>query len=254
LRKVSFILICIVAFVQCSVLKKGNYRNIESSGVLSEKSILESTKKKNITQDNFTVTKADIKIITNGGSENVIGSIKFENPDKYLISLKSRIGIEVTRIYISNDTILVNDRLNKKLYYGSPEYLERKYGLPISVLPLLFGDYIEDSETFEHSYKCEAGKLSRFGTLDSLRVQYIIDCKKEKSIMAKLEGISLITNISFKYGRFFYEGSRFLPGEIKITDFKNSITLEIRIKKIEASSKGNIKFIPGRNYEIIRLI
>ena len=68
--------------------------------------------------------------------------LKFEYPDKYLISIKSRTGIEGARIYISEDTILFNDRINKKMYYGSSLYLKRKYGLTTNFLPLIFGDIV----------------------------------------------------------------------------------------------------------------
>ena len=87
--------------------------------------VFESTKNQNITNNGFFIQKAEIEIVTGEGKEKYLASIKFEKPDKYLISVKSRTGIEGARIYISNDSILVNDRINKKLYSGNTFYLKR---------------------------------------------------------------------------------------------------------------------------------
>ena len=59
-------------------------------------------------------------------------------PDKFLISIKSHTGIEVARIFLTGDSIMINDRINKKLYYGSTSYLKNKYGLTTAVFPVIW--------------------------------------------------------------------------------------------------------------------
>ena len=40
-----------------------------------------------------------------------MATIKYELPDKYLISIRSKAGIEAARIFITKDTVLINDRI-----------------------------------------------------------------------------------------------------------------------------------------------
>ena len=81
-------------------------------------------------------------------------------PDKYLVSIKSNTGIEIARIYLTEDSVMLNDRLNKKLYYGSASDLKKKYGLTTAILPVIIGDYVNDGKSDEESQNCIDGRLN----------------------------------------------------------------------------------------------
>ena len=132
----------------------------------------------------FLFKKLKLKLFTDKSEQNLIGSIKFENPDKYLVSLKSKAGIEVARIFITSDTILINDRINKKQYYGSAKYLKKKFGITTSVLPLIFGDYINENVSDNVITNCSEGKSDIVGIIKNINISYVIDCKKGKSIIS----------------------------------------------------------------------
>lgn len=251
MQKIVLILICVLAFIQCSVVR--NVKS-ESSYELEEQEVLASTKNQNITTDNFTVARADFQIRTNTGTEKIIGSIKYENPQKYLISIRSRVGIELARIYISKDTLLINDRINRKIYYGKPDYLEKKYDIPFLALPLVLGDYIDDNKQDSCiSYKTD-GKLSRYCTLGQFKIQYLIDYKRKKTVSALILDYSGKAKISISYEGFIKIGCNLFPGRIQIKDYKSSLSVDIKIKNIEKALKGKIEFIPGSKYELIKLL
>lgn len=246
-------MICVLAFIQCSVVRNGKNRKLESINESSEQKVLESTKKQNITGGNFTIDKADIQITTSKGTEKVIVSIKYEKPDRFLVSIKSKVGIEIARILISEDTLLINDRINRKLYYGSSGYLKEKYGITFSIIPLLFGDYIEYSNTDNYTPDCSGGILNRCYKSGSLKIEYLIDCKKGKAVRTMFQYASGKTKVDIKYEGFLNTGSILFPGKIKINDSQSSVTIDIKIKKIETALKGKVEFIPGNRYELIRL-
>lgn len=238
----------------CSVIRNRETLNYEFKNDVLDERILERTAKQNITSDGFYIQKAEFKISTKEETKKLLGSIKFEKSGQFLISIKSRSGIEAARVFISADTVLINNRINRKLYYGSSDYFMRKYGVKASVLKIIFGDYINDNLSDNSKVKCSGGKMYTEGTVSGIRIKYTIDCKKEKIILSETEHNWKESKILIKYGDFFKNGNILLPGKIEIRDEESMTTIEIRIKKIELPWQGSIEFIPGNSYEKLQLL
>lgn len=251
--KIRFILFLLIFSSACSVIKTGRNKNYGISKEIISDKLFESIKKQNITLNKFYIQKAEIEISSQEGTQKVLGSVKFEKPGKYLISIKSNTGIEIARIFISEDTILINDRINRKQYYGSTQFLKSKYGITASVLPVLFGDFIDDN-LYDNKSICTDDKLDRIGLIDGIKIKYIIDCKKEKIISAIPMKRMSEHNIEIKYSDFFKNGNIISPGEIEINDFLKKIKINIKIKRIESGWNGNVEFISGSRYELIPLL
>ena len=83
----------------CSVARKTVNTTIVTT--TESKSILDITERQNISSAGFFIQKAEVEYNNQYGSQKFLASIKFEYPDKYLISLKSRTGIEGVRIFIN---------------------------------------------------------------------------------------------------------------------------------------------------------
>lgn len=254
MRKIAIILLLGIFSTSCSVTRNKGERNLEISKDLLSGNILESIKKQNITNRSFFIQKAEIEIITQNGKLKLIGNIKFENPDKYLISIKNRTGIEGARIYISNDTILVNDRINKKLYSGSSLYLKRKYGITTSFLPLIFGDILLDEKNEEGKEKCSGDKLNIDYLVQGVLLNYDIDCKKRKIILVNQINNFVQKGIEIKYESFINSGNILIPTIIELEDSQFNTTIKIRIVKIEFPWNGSVEFVPGKGYELIELL
>ena len=124
-------------------------------------------------------------------------------PDKFLISLKSNTGIEVARIYISGDSIFVNDRFNKKLYYGSTSYLKNKVRSDNLLTSVALGDYVNDERLDSTRLNCIDGKLNVEGIVKNVNINYLIDCESGKSIMTIPEDKIDENDLEIKYSDFF---------------------------------------------------
>lgn len=254
MRKIIVILLFGIFSTGCSVTRSRSNRELEISKELFSENILKSVKNQNITNTSFFIQKAEIEVITENGKEKLVGSIKFEYPDKYLISIRSRTGIEGVRIYVSDDTILVNDRINKKIYSGSSVYLKRKYGLATSFLPLIFGDIVLEKNNMENREKCSGDKINTDCVVQGVRLNYDISCKKRKSIFVSQINSFSQHGIEIKYDNFINSGNILLPTTIELEEAQYNITIKINIVKMELPWSGNLEFVPGRNYEIIELL
>jgi hypothetical protein len=246
LRKIVITFIVGIILSGCSVTR--NRVNTENVKILKG-NILEITENQNITNHGFFIQKAEIEILTPDGKEKFIATIKFEGRDKYLISIKSRTGIEGARIYITKDTILINDRINKKLYYGTAEYLRLKYGVAENLLPLIFGDLLLEEKCKNNSIKCVDDKIKVNCLVKGIYINYIIDCKTGKTSMVSFgeQGISL------NYDKYFLLDSILVPRNIEFNSTMFNTLIKIKIVKVEAPWDGSVSFISGKGYELIEL-
>ena len=254
MRKVTFILGLVLLISGCSAFRIASNKNNLSTINLSADEILKSIKNKNLTSGSFYIRKAEFKILSEEGTESGLGSVKFEFPDKFLISIKSVGGVEAARIFVTKDTVLINDRINRKLYYGSSKYLKTKYGITADIFPLVIGDYLNENVIRGNEILCEDGKFHIRGEVKGIGIKYVIDCKSGKSILAVPEKNSNEVELEIRYDNFLDEGDIITPGRIKITDSYSKTTIEIRIHNIESPWEGSVEFIPGNRYELIKLL
>lgn len=238
----------------CSVTRNIEKGALENSNKVLSLSIAESVKFQNLTDTSFFIQKAEIEVINKDGKEKFIGTIKYEKPDKYLISIKSRTGIEGARIFISKDSILINDRINKKIYFANSFYLKRKYGLPLSCFPLIFGDIVLEKNCDTGQIRCSEDKMNIDCLVNGLRLRYDIDCKKRKVILVNQMDNFVQDGIKIRYESFFKLGNMFFPGIVELEDNQYNTTIKIKFSKIEFPWNGNVKFVPGKGYELIELV
>ena len=238
----------------CSITRNVNKEDIILKEPILAKTIKGNVNNNNITKRGFIIQRADIEVTTKEERIKILGTLKFENPDKFLVSLKSNTGIEFVRIFISEDTLLINDRINKKLYCGSPEDLSLKYGLSAYALPLIIGDYLDDRINDKETVTVKDGKFSTECVFRGMNIRYNIDCKQNKTLSATMERSFNEGGIQIEYDNFVKKEGFVLPGRIKIFDLGKGATFEIRIKRIEFSWNGNIEFVPGKGYEMLRIL
>lgn len=249
-KKLIFIVAAILA--GCSPARRANigipFEKADSYIELSDKIL-----SRNMTTGNFNIVKAEVEIINNGDSQKLIASCKYRTPENYLLSIRNRTGIEAARIYITKDTILINDRIYRKLYCGSNEYLMDKYGLATNALPLIFGDYIDQITEIEQLKDCKNGTAEIQGYLDRKEIWYYLDCGRAKVSAISLCDKAGTAGINFRYSNFKSVGKFIYPGQINIEDIKGRTKIGIKILSVEYQNIEQIGFIPGRNYEKIIL-
>jgi hypothetical protein len=253
-RKISIILILGVLIGGCSMTRKVGHNITDDSNKLPAANVLERVKELNISNRSFFIQKAEIEVVNKSVKEKFIGSIKFEKPDKYLISLKSRAGIEVARVYITKDTIWINDRMNRKLYYGNALYFEKKYGLNQKFLPLIFGDIVLERKIAEDMKECSGDKLAINCFVNGVILNYELDCKKRKTIFVNQVNNFAEEGIKIRYEKFSILEDILIPKNVKIEDSQYNTEINIKFLKIELPWNGSIKFVSGKGYELIELV
>ena len=140
------------------------------------------TRKHNLSNNDFNVKRADVVLNVNGDEQKFIASFKYKLPGIWLISMKSNTGIEAARAWITADTVLINDRLHKKLYYGKSNSLEEKYGIAVRAIPVLMGDFIEADRKIDNSIDCIEGIDEEVEKFENCKVEYVISCRENKMI------------------------------------------------------------------------
>jgi hypothetical protein len=237
----------------CSVVSKSKTdKGFKGNG--KEINNLQAIINQNITNQNFYIHKATIEISTPEGKEKFIASVKFKYPDKYLISLKGKTGIEGSRIFISADTILINDRLKRKLYFGSGEYLKNKYGFSSFFLPIILGDYVRNNLSKENTVVCLDNILSRGEIIGGIKINYVIDCRFGKVILVTPERLDKSNTFEIHFSKFLKAGNSLIAGQIEVIDLNTKTKIRIEIGQIEFPWVGEIEFLPGNKYEIINLL
>lgn len=254
MQKVAVIILVIIVSNSCSVERIRRSAEIQKSAQITKENVADIVKEQNITKGSFIIQKADIEIFGRDGSDKMMANIKFNNENEYLISLRGKTGIEAARIYLSVDTILANDRINRKIVCSSPEYFKTRYGVSLSFLPLLIGDYIGDKLKNNSEEDCVDGFLYTDCINEGVKIRYTVDCNKEKIISAIVESSKDAAIIHFKYNEFFKYRGKWIPGKIELKDSLRDIKIIMEIKKISVPWDGEIEFIPGNRYEINRLI
>jgi hypothetical protein len=236
----------------CSVIKKGITKDSKLPEDLKGFSILKDIEIQNLTKKNFFIQKAEIEIVSEGESQKLVASIKYVFPDKYLISLKSKSGIEAARIFITDDTVLINDRINKKLYYGNPEHLAKKIGITPAVLPIILGDFISGDQKSDNKLFCANGKAELDCAVSGMLISYIVDCKINKIVLSRREGSLNSSYAEIEYGSFIKNSNGLIPSKIHMEN--NNYSIVVTIEKIEAPWVGSIEFVPGVRYKLTELL
>lgn len=234
----------------CSATRHGKTNLSELPVSDNQERLLELIKRNNITENDFYIKKAEVEVTTNVEKLRFIATLKYKRPGNYLISVKSLTGIEITRIFLKKDSIFVNERINKKFYKGSFEYLNKRYGISQTALPVLLGDFIAD---FFLKKRNEISDNTLGGYIDGTVIKYDFNNKINKIIRAKSVTDSGEERICLKFLKFKNNNNIVYPQEIDMQDYREAVNVMIRIRKMQIPFEGNLEFIAGKSYEIIEL-
>ena len=251
MSRISLILLLSVLVSGCSVLRNRtkNYAEAERDSL----DLINSIRERNITKTNFYIQKAEVEIVNNTGKQRLLANLKYQNPATYLISIRTRTGIEAARLYLTKDTIFINDRINRKLYCASTRYINNKYGISTETLPLIFGDFMYSMEYNKEKMKCSGGTKIIEEYLKNGRLIYRIDCNIKKPVNSEFKNETGNNGIIMEFSNFQKEEKYIFPQKIRIQDTKKETTINISILNIEFNRDEKLNFIPGNNYEKVIL-
>lgn len=233
----------------CSVtgkLKKGEtgYSGMDRKKIFNEK---------NLTSSSFFIQKADIEVVNIGEKKSFLASVKYNMPDTFLISIRSKSGIEAVRILLTNDTLLLNDRLNKTMYFGSSATLKRRYGFDNMLIYSIIGGFIEDLKNKRGEIDCADKELSFATYSEDLNVNYLIDCKEGKVKSAEVVSDNRKDKIMIYFSGLKEAGDFIFTKQMEIRNLRDFESIVIKIDKVVVPYEGRIEFVPGRNFEQVEL-
>jgi hypothetical protein len=254
LRKVIYILIVLWAVIgSCSVARRSGKISSGAKTAVNTDTSIESVIGNNLSNNDFYIQKADINVIQDNISVRLTAVIKFRKPDSLMIAVRSRTGIEAGRALITEDTVMINDRINKKLFIGKPAVIGTKYGIDPSLIFVILGDVIVEGKDSIRPMECSKGLYSNEFIVSGKKVEYLVDCDNRKARQASFEGDIKTGNITIDLSGFITANTLRYPGKIEINDDLKSLSIIIELKKIESPWKGRIGFVPGHGYKVVKI-
>ena len=248
--RITLILFIAILISNCSSLRKaGTVLNNTGNKEINTADI----RKLNLTNKDFIIQKAEIEIDIANDSQSLTASLKYKTGGTYLLIIRSKTGIEAARFYITRDTILINDRVNRKLYCASPGYLYSKYGISVNALPVLFGDYLSENMSDNPPLICKNGLSELKAGILKTEINYTIDCSIDKVKSAKFGNVKDENFVFLSFDKFKKIDNSVFPVKIEMEDSYRKSVIRISIEKIDFSGFDKIDFIPGKNYEQVIL-
>ena len=254
MRKVVYMIIMLSSiFEACSVSRKTDRFLDQPVRNDIDKNSVTAVIQNNLSNSSFYIQRADINVIQNNESARFTASIKYRKPDTMLVTIRSKTGIEAGRALITKDTLIINDRINRKILAGSPSVLGEKYGIDPELLFVLIGDIIVEEKDKGKLMNCVKSYYYDRFEINGKSMNYLIECNRKKLSKAVFEGDLNSGDISMGFVDFDSYKGLIYPGKIELNDDLNSIKIIIEIQKIESPWYGKITFIPGSGYKVIKL-
>jgi len=254
LQKIIYIvLIFALAVSSCSVSRKAAKATEGAFPGESASNSLESVILNNLSNRDFYIRRADIKLRQENVTVSLNASIKFRRPDSLLISLRSSFGVEAGKGLITADTIMINDRFNRKLMVGDPEAIRAKYGIDPSMIFVLMGDMIVSRDDYRSLMKCQKGEFIKKHSIEGREVEYTVDCQKRKVKKVYLEGDLRTGNITIHLSEIVKEGSISYPAKVVISDDLKELNVEIEIRRMESPWQGSMGSVGGQGYRVVKI-
>jgi len=251
MRKIVYVSV-VLLFTACSSSKyvyNELYDNKATSTSLSD--IINN----NITGSDFDILKAEVIYYDENEGRRFIVSVKSRKDGRYLATIRLNSGIEVSRIFIEDDSVFINDRINRKYMIGKTDWIENNFGINKILLPVIFGDIIYDQKDLNKELDCIGGSAKSNARVESGNVEFDIDCGLRKIRRTGLFSSKSQGNLFFEYDRFAKHEFVSWPRRIRIFEGSEGKILkaEINVKEINFEVSNEISFIPGARYEIIFL-
>jgi hypothetical protein len=245
LSRNALILILTLFLSNCSVIRHSKTASSTiNKGYLSIDSVVSG----NLSNKDFAIKRIDIGFQNGSEHDEFLATLKFKYPDKWLISLRNKTGIEGARIFITGDSLFVNDRIHKKLLVSDLISFERKYGIAAGKIPVIFGDLILEEGKHPADIECVNGMATIKEGKEQTDIEFSVDCDCYKATKTRfIDNSGNILAISIK--RFSNTRLGRFPAYILINTKSINAELKIKGNNYSIEKAGEIAFIPGKGYE-----
>lgn len=253
MQKIVIVFSLVFFFSGCSVFHRPERNIFTHERVGKSVSGDQYIRELNLTENGFYIKLMDIDYTDGKTESNIAGSVRFEKPDKYLIALRSKTGIEFSRIFLNGDSIFILDRLKHIVYKGPLKYVKKSYGFPVEILPVMLGDFVGKCQIIdEREHKENIVNVKCF--MPEFVLEYQLDREKGKVVSSRVE-TRLGNDVStMRYEKFKKENGAFFPGKIVMINDARKVSVVVKIRKIQYPWNEKVEFNIGKRYEIIELL
>jgi len=241
------LIVCLIGLVTGCSPGKLSSGNKNTDLIRNTHQIVDQLIINNINENDYNVIKGSVSVRGSKKAGKYIFSLRHKAPDTYLLSIKNSLGIEGGRIFITQDTLLINDRINRKVLYGKPEMIEKLTGIPIFFKELILGDVVLIGELKEEQIEIDNNKVFINQMIGGFIGRSKINTNLNKITNARWSKGTGTNGIQISYSNF-NKAEKHLPRKIQIMSVKESSDLIIRVDKIDFGLIDSIWFIPGENY------
>jgi len=250
---VCIILVFILVFSACSTSRKAGRTAVSTTLDETAGNRLETVISNNLSNHDFYIRRSDIRVRQENVTVNLNASIKFRRPDSLMISVRSGIGVEAGKGFLTGDTVIVNDRFNRKLMVGDPEEIRSKYGIDPALIYIILGDLIVGKDDYRSVLNCQKGEFRSQYDVGGRTVEYTVDCQRKKVRKVYLEGDVRTGNITILLSGIVKDGNITYPEKIAINDDLKELDIEIQIKRIESPWSGSVGTVGGQGYRVVKI-
>ncbi|MDO5570867.1 MAG: DUF4292 domain-containing protein [Bacteroidales bacterium] len=263
MKKINIYLFIIIScFITFSSCKKKS--ELVKSEVSADEKLRFSSVISNTLDFNTLQSKINIKLNAGSTSQSVSGTIKIIRNEKLQISIAPIFGIELAKIEISNDSIKIVDRINKRYLVESiSEYRE---ALPVdirfeTIQSLLLNnifipgkEQLSEKDFSSFSWRTESdGQV--FGKVKNQKL-FNLDFALNRDNELTRTSVSTNkgeNNLDWKYSQFQPFNGIYFPykSEINYSDKKNKCDIVIGYSKIELDNNINLNFNIPSSYKKI---
>lgn len=205
-------------------------------------------------------SKVRYTLTQNGSTNQFTGSLSIKKGEEIFATVNAFLGIEVARILLNKDSIIIKSNFEKKLYILQYKQMIKKFGLSgdfstienvlcyqLSMFKANLYDYQLDENAFLITPK---ERIQSKVDYDYLTAMYIDDSYKITDISYCAKALNDCLNVT--YNNFSKHNTFITPSFIKIQNDNEDVRLEMGLSKANFDTNFDHKLGNISNYEVIR--
>lgn len=180
-KKIAYSIILAVVFIStsCTALRRSGRDSSEPGVSFDARRLMKEVMAENLSDRDFRMDRVRVVASINGDTYRFSGNLKFSKEGKLSFSARTIAGIEVARIYMDMNEIIVADRINRIYSTGSTVTLMERYGLKWDDIVVLFGDLPPTVQVAGRT-NCYNNSTSIDVETGGRKITFVVDCAKKK--------------------------------------------------------------------------
>lgn len=258
-------IIFVIVLSGCKI-QKNLFEGADKYASKSPKELGKLSSQNNNHYDVLLLKNFKIKYNSPDDNHSLYGTAKILKDSLILLSLRAPMGLEVSRVLLSPDSVKVINRSQKEVVCSDYKYLNNLFGfnLDFPMIENILNGNFPDNYTYSRDSKkgdeefpngLYTGRYYRKGEPESLKFEAWVIPDLFRMEYIKFYRKRNIKIFDVKYSDYEQMGNNFYPGKLMITH-KNStedkIQIQLKFNKFEENGDSEINFdIPSRYEKIL---